>query len=105
LRHASKDRIASRPGAIVAPMEHRDRRIVVETSRHRISGVLHMPRDGYRSRLTDYLNASDGGFLPLTEVEISPLEAPDRLERRPFMALSIAHVVLAMPADESESEA
>jgi len=81
-------------------MEHRDERIVVETGRHRISGVLHMPRDGYRSRLTDYLNASERAFLPLTDVEITPLDAPGKPERRPFMALSVAHIVLAMP-DES----
>ena len=53
-----------------SPMEHRDERIIVETERYRITGVLRLPRDGYRSRLTDYLNASERSFLPLTDVEI-----------------------------------
>ena len=65
---------AGRPGAIVpissSEMEHRDERIVVETDRYRISGVLHLPRDGYRSRLTDYLNAAERAFLALTDVEL-----------------------------------
>ena len=80
-------------------MEHRDDRIVVETERHRITGVLRLPRDGYRSRLTDYLNASERDFLALTDVEIEPLEGAGSLERREFVALSLSHVVLVMPAD------
>ena len=44
-------------------VEHRDERIVVETDRYRITGMLRLPRDGYRSRLTDYLNSSERAFL------------------------------------------
>jgi hypothetical protein len=82
-------------------MEHRDERIIVETDRYRISGMLHLPRDGYRSRLTDYLNASERTFLALTDVEISPLDGNGGPNRRPFMVLSLHHVVLAMPAEEN----
>lgn len=82
-------------------MEHRDERVVVETARHRISGVLRLPRDGYRSRLTDYLNASERDFLALTDVEIEPLDGGSPLERRPFVALSLSHVVLVMPVEDS----
>jgi hypothetical protein len=85
--------------AIVANVEHRDERIVVETERYRITGILRLPKDGYRSRLTDYLNASERAFLPLTDVEIAPLETGSASWRRPFMALSVRHIVIAMPAD------
>jgi hypothetical protein len=80
-------------------MEHRDERIVVETVNYRITGKLHLPRDGYRSRLTDYLNASERNFLPLTDVEIRPLTGEGAPERRPFVALALSQIVLAMPAD------
>lgn len=96
--------------AIFSAVEHRDERIVVETSRHRISGVLRLPRDGYRSRLTDYLNASERSFLPLTDVEIRPLEAESHAEHmphtehRPFLALSLQHIVLAMPSDPGQTD-
>lgn len=80
-------------------MEHRDQRILAETDRHRITGMLHLPRDGYRSRLTDYLNASERAFLALTDVEISSLDGTDT-KRRPFLALALSHVVLVMPAEE-----
>jgi hypothetical protein len=83
-------------------VEHRDERIVVETERHRITGALSLPRDGYRSRLTDYLNASERDFLALTDVEIESLEGGAPIERRSFVALSLSHVVLVMPAAERE---
>jgi hypothetical protein len=83
-------------------VEHRDERIVVETDRYRITGVLRLPRDGYRSRLSDYLNASERSFLSLTDVEVSVLEDPSVKERRPFMALSLRHIVLAMPAQDGD---
>lgn len=80
-------------------VEHRDEQITVETERYRITGVLRMPRDGYRSRLTDYLNAAERSFVPLTDVEIVSLDGGPEIERRPFVALSLAHIVLAMPVD------
>jgi hypothetical protein len=89
-----------RPPVSSAPVEHRDERIIVETDRHRITGLLRLPTDGYRSRLTDYLNASERVFVALTDVEVASLEGESRLERRPFLALSLRHIVLAMPADE-----
>ncbi len=86
---------------IVANMDHRDARILIETDRYRISGVLRLPRDGYRSRLTDYLNASERAFLALTDVDLTRLDGSPRIEHRDFLALSLRHIVLAMPADEA----
>ena len=71
----------------------------METDRHRITGRLRLPADGYRSRLTDYLNASERLFLALTDVEVTNLDGPPRVEKRDFIALSLRHVVLAMPAE------
>ncbi len=84
-------------------VEHRNERIVAETDRYRITGLLHMPRDGYRSRLTDYLNGSERTFLALTDVELIPLDggAADHLS---FLALALQHVVLVRPADENGAE-
>jgi hypothetical protein len=84
-------------------VEHRDERIIVETDRHRITGSLRLPADGYRSRLTDYLNASERFFLALTDVEVTILDGGAEVERREFVALSLRHIVLAMPADENGS--
>jgi hypothetical protein len=84
-------------------VDQRTERIIVETDRHRIVGHLMLPADGYRSRLTDYLNASERDFLALTDVEVTTLEGTPRIEKRDFIALSVRHVVLAMPADDEGS--
>jgi hypothetical protein len=80
-------------------MEHRDQRIVAETTRYRIEGVLRLPRDGYRSRLTDYLNSGERSFIALTDVELEPIDGSEPKARRPFMALALDHIVLVSPAD------
>jgi hypothetical protein len=81
-------------------MEHRDARIVIETDRYRISGLLRLPRDGYRSRLTDYLNSSERAFLALTDVELIPFDGGET-QRRPFLAVALSHVVMARPDGDS----
>jgi hypothetical protein len=81
-------------------VEQRDERIIVETDRHRIRGSLRLPADGYRSRLTDYLNSSEREFLALTDVELTNLQGTPRVERRDFIALSLRHIVLAMPSED-----
>jgi hypothetical protein len=81
-------------------VEQREQRIIVETDRYRLTGQLNMPRDGYRSRLTDYLNASERAFVALTDVDVEPLDGQGQRQHRDFLALSLSHVVLAMPADE-----
>ena len=80
-------------------MEQREQRIVLETESYRIRGLLSMPRDGYRSRLTDYLNASEREFIALTDVVVESLNGSSEPEHHEFLALSMNHIVLAMPSD------
>jgi hypothetical protein len=75
-------------------MEMRIERVVLETDQNRIVGDLHMPREGYRSRLSDYLNRSDGHFVALSNVEVESLDG-ERSWRRDFIAVGRAHVKLA----------
>jgi hypothetical protein len=82
-------------------VETRPSRVVLETTRHRISGTLHLPRDGYRSRVTDFLNASDRDFLALTDAEVAPLDGSGPAERHAYVALARTQIVLAREADES----
>jgi hypothetical protein len=80
-------------------METRIERVVLETDRQVITGDLALPREGYRSRLSDFLNRGDLDFIPLVNVEISPADGTE-LERRAFTAVARSHVRLAYPADE-----
>jgi hypothetical protein len=83
-------------------MDQRYERVLIETDRHRITGRLTLPREGYRSRLTDYLNSAERAFLALTDVEIAPLDGGGPPESRPFLALSLRHVVMVVPEDTEE---
>jgi Family of unknown function (DUF6812) len=81
-------------------VEQNLKRIVAETERYRITGMLRLPPDGYRSRLSDYLNAPERTFLSLTDVEVEAVDGDGTIEKYPFLALSLRHVVVAMPVDE-----
>ena len=67
-------------------------RVQIETDRLRISGVLQLPTEGYRSRVTDYLNGHDTGFFALTDAEVTPYDgAPS--ETRDYVAVGVRHIV------------
>jgi hypothetical protein len=83
-------------------VDHRLTRIIAETERYRITGLLRLPPDGYRSRLSDYLNAPDRAFLPLTDVEMTPLDGTGGVEQHKFLALAVNHVVFAVPVDDED---
>lgn len=79
-------------------METRDARVVLETARHRVVGTLHLPRDGYRSRISDFLNSTERDFLSLTDVEVAPLDGSAPAERHPFVAIARRQIVLVREA-------
>ena len=78
-------------------MDHRRERIRIETERHRIVGELTLARDGYRSRVSDVLNAPERDFLTLTEVTVEPL-AGGPVELFPYLTLARRHIVFAVAA-------
>jgi hypothetical protein len=81
-------------------IEHRRERIRIETERHRIEGVLTLARDGYRSRVSDVLNASERDFITLTDVTVAPLEGGAK-ELHAYLTLARRHIVFAVAAGES----
>jgi hypothetical protein len=84
-------------------MEHRQERILLETARHRIEGQITLARDGYRSRVSDVLNASERDFLTLTDVSVEPLDGGPT-ESHPFLAVARRHIVFAVsPIEEPEA--
>lgn len=81
-------------------MDSRTERIVFETPTHRVVGDLTMPAEGYRSRLSDFLNRGDMSFIPLVNAEISDRDnGGGEIVRREFIAISRDQVQLAYPAD------
>jgi hypothetical protein len=80
-------------------MDHRRERIRVETERHRIEGELTLARDGYRSRVSDVLNASERDFITLTDVTVAPLEGGP-VELHQYLTLARRHIVFAVAATD-----
>jgi hypothetical protein len=80
--------------------EHRQERVRIETERHRIEGSITLARDGYRSRVSDVLNASERDFLTLTEVTVEPLEGGP-VELHEYLTLARRHIVFAVAASET----
>ena len=67
-------------------------RVQIETERLRISGVLQLPTEGYRSRVTDYLNGRDTGFFALTDAVLAPLDGSPS-QPLEYIAVGARHIV------------
>ena len=78
-------------------METRQERVYLETPRHRIAGTLTLARDGYRSRVSDFLNASEREFISLTDVVVELIGGDGPGSRHPFLAVSRRHIVFCIP--------
>ena len=78
--------------------ERRRERVVFETDRHLVVGDLTLPPHGYQSRFSDAINRGDIAFIPIVDVEISPL-AGGEMEKRDFIVLAKRHIRLAYPID------
>jgi hypothetical protein len=90
----------------IPSMQHRSERVLLETSRYRISGLVTLPRDGYRSRVSDFLNSSERDFISLTDVSIQALDYlgnPGQPVQRDFLAVARQHIVLATTLRDGES--
>ncbi len=85
-------------------MDTRVQRIVLETERQRIVGDLTMPREGYRSRLSDYLNRGDLTFVPLANAVVTSIDSPQDPVEHAFIAVGRAHVQLAYGTDGAVPE-
>ena len=88
-------------------MQHRSERVLVETDRYRIFGSLTLPREGYRSRMSDFLNTLDRDFISLTDVVMEAVGGDGSTSRHDYIAVARRHIIFAMPidADAAASEA
>jgi flavin-dependent dehydrogenase len=76
--------------------QQRTERVELETTRHRITGDVTLAANGFRSRISDLLNASEREFLSLTDVELIPLDGGEP-QTREYMAVSRQHIVYVTP--------
>jgi hypothetical protein len=80
----------------------RQERVVVETDRYRVEGLLTLPEEGYRSRLSDHVNRRDQEFFTLLDCELVALDGSGRDWRAPVLMLARRHIRLVVPAASGE---
>ncbi len=85
-------------------MDLREEQVVLETDRYRISGTLTMPREGYRSRLSDYVNQRDREFFTVSNATVTDLDSPDQTREASFLMVGRSHVRLIAGSSEDSLE-
>src|SRR4051812_17500916 len=87
-----------------AGVDQRRERVRVETERLRIEGTLTLARDGFRSRVSDVLNAAERDFITLTEVTVQTLDGGP-VELHTYLSLARRHIVFAVVLDTADASA
>ena len=72
----------------------------METDRYRVEGRLTLPREGYRSRLSDYVNRRDHDFFTIVDAELRALDGSGRDWHAPVLMLARAQIRLIVPLEE-----
>jgi hypothetical protein len=85
-------------------MDLREEQVVLETDRYRIVGALTLPREGYRSRLSDYVNQRDREFFAVNDATLTALDKPEDVQEVPFLMVARRHVRLITIAEERAYE-
>jgi hypothetical protein len=78
----------------------RQERVVVETDRYRVEGMMTLPSEGYRSRLSDHVNRRDHEFFTVLEARMTALDGSGRDWTAPVLMLARRHIRLIVPASE-----
>lgn len=78
--------------------QQRRERIELETARYQMVGYVTLAQNGFRSRVSDLLNATEREFLSLTEVTITPLDGGETTVRE-FVAVSRQQIVFVAPVE------
>ena len=88
----------------MAGVDLREEQVVLETDRYRITGTLTLPREGYRSRLSDYVNQRDREFFAVSGATISALDDAESTRQVSFIMVARRHVTLVALAGEESFE-
>jgi hypothetical protein len=79
----------------------RKEQVVVETDRYRVEGMLTLPKEGYRSRVSDHVNRRDHEFFTLLDCSLTPLDGSGGDWKAPVLMLARRHIRLIVPTSES----
>lgn len=81
-------------------MDLRREPIVIETARYRIEGAITLPREGYRSRLSDFVNQRDRDFFAISDARVTLLGSGGEPEDVGFVMVARSQIVMVRPAGD-----
>jgi hypothetical protein len=81
-------------------VENRQEKVVVETDRYRVEGMLTLPQEGYRSRVSDHVNRRDQEFFTILDADLVAIDGSGRDWNAPVLMLARRHIRLIVPASE-----
>ena len=84
-------------------MDQRREPVFLETDRYRVEGKLTLPREGFRSRLSDYVNQGERDFFSIEDAAVTPLDGSREAQQVGFMLVARRHVRLVMPLELPDS--
>ena len=74
--------------------------MVVETDRYRVEGRMTLPKEGYRSRVSDHVNRRDTEFFTMVDCDLVALDGSGRDWTAPVLMLARRHIRLIVPVSE-----
>jgi hypothetical protein len=81
-------------------MDLRRAHVVIETDRYRVEGDMTLPREGYRSRLSDHVNRRDQEFFTVQDAKLTAIDGSGRDWKAPVIMLARRHIRLVVPDDD-----
>jgi len=80
----------------------RRERVFLETDRYRIEGKLTLPSEGFRGRLSDYVNQGDREFFSVEDASVTPIDGTGEPQQIGFMLVARRHVRLVLPLSSGD---
>jgi hypothetical protein len=74
----------------------RKHRVVLETDRYRVEGDMTLPKEGYRSRLSDHVNRRDQDFFTIQDAVLTPHDGAESWNAEVLLVAS-SHIRLIVP--------
>jgi hypothetical protein len=81
-------------------MELRTEKVRIETDRYRIDGQITLPSEGFRSRLSDFVNQRDRDFFAIQDAHVIELGNKGSAEEVDFVMVAKQHVRVIRPLEE-----
>jgi hypothetical protein len=81
----------------------RKEKVMLETDRYRLEGLMTLPAEGFGSRLSDHVNRRDVEFFTVQDVTLTPLDG-GRDWTASVLMVATRHVRLISPGDDTAAD-